>query len=274
MTISDVGKWGDKRHRQLSVLEKVVYDFFWDNSNRAGFYKIADADSDCFQIGCSTDQYREAIRNLCKPKDKPGSTDKQRGFVLVGAIVWISHKLKHTQKSFGKVSNNAHKAAMDELMEYYHDFENEQEYIDVLDEVSEEVFEFLKVISHRKLNRLNSNTIPVRNQETKAAPKIGTDPITKVYQIFRKETKKDIVQSSLRDNKIRNFMRDTGHDLDDIEKVVKNRFDAWKDDNEMNKHLTIETILSPEKFTKYLEDANNKKSKPGLVIGQDRQIHN
>ena len=267
-------KWKDKRHRELPLLQKVAYDYLWDNCEY-GFYKIADIDSSAWEIGCSPDELRTAIHELAKPKKKPATTELQRGFVLVGGIVWISHFLKHNLGTeFGKKAINPHKAAVTYMMDHYEDFKNEPEFIDVLDSIKEEVFDQFRIVSHRKMERLNNNIIPLRKTE-KPKP-VSNDPIQEVYKVFRRCLKKEILDSPKRDQRIRDFLRDTNHTVEEIEKVAKNRYDAWNNDKDMNGHLTIETILDIDKFTKYLESAQNeKKSKgQGLVIGQERSVHN
>lgn len=46
------------------------------------------------------------------------------------------------------------------------------------------------------------------------------------------------------------------HSVEDIKRVVANRFDVWKDDSFMSKYLAPSTIFRPSKFPKYLEEAN------------------
>lgn len=46
------------------------------------------------------------------------------------------------------------------------------------------------------------------------------------------------------------------YSIEDIKRVVANRFDVWKDDSFMSKYLTPSTIFRPSKFPKYLEEAN------------------
>tara|TARA_R110000803_G_scaffold210449_1_gene282293 strand:+ start:211 stop:969 length:759 start_codon:yes stop_codon:yes gene_type:complete len=46
------------------------------------------------------------------------------------------------------------------------------------------------------------------------------------------------------------------HSIEDIKKVVANRYAEWKDDTLMSKHLNPTTIFRPSKFDKYLEEAS------------------
>ncbi len=43
--------------------------------------------------------------------------------------------------------------------------------------------------------------------------------------------------------------------LADVMRVISNRWEAWKDEVEMSKHLNPTTIFRPSKFEKYLEEA-------------------
>lgn len=49
------------------------------------------------------------------------------------------------------------------------------------------------------------------------------------------------------------------YSVDEIKKVVSNRYVVWKDDSVMCKHLVPETIFRGSKFIKYLEEANYTK---------------
>lgn len=46
------------------------------------------------------------------------------------------------------------------------------------------------------------------------------------------------------------------HSIEDIKRVVANRFEVWKGDDFMSKYLTPSTIFRPSKFPKYLEEVN------------------
>ena len=43
--------------------------------------------------------------------------------------------------------------------------------------------------------------------------------------------------------------------VEDCKLVIANRYDRWHDDDFMKQYLTLETIFSPSKFEKYLDDA-------------------
>ena len=69
---------------------------------------------------------------------------------------------------------------------------------------------------------------------------------------------------------------------DDIKRVVANRFDEWKNDPVMSKHLNPSTIFRASKFPKYLEEVNRTRkgerflnsSKIGLNDGDAIDIEN
>jgi uncharacterized phage protein (TIGR02220 family) len=46
------------------------------------------------------------------------------------------------------------------------------------------------------------------------------------------------------------------HSVEDIKKVIANRYSMWKDDPLMSKHLNPTTIFRASKFDKYLEEVN------------------
>lgn len=46
------------------------------------------------------------------------------------------------------------------------------------------------------------------------------------------------------------------HSVEDVKKVVANRYSVWKEDPVMNVHLNPTTIFRPSKFDKYLEEVN------------------
>jgi uncharacterized phage protein (TIGR02220 family) len=56
------------------------------------------------------------------------------------------------------------------------------------------------------------------------------------------------------------------HSVEDIKKVVANRYAEWKDDEMMSKHLTPHTIFRPSKFDKYLEEAKRTHQGESLVL--------
>jgi uncharacterized phage protein (TIGR02220 family) len=58
------------------------------------------------------------------------------------------------------------------------------------------------------------------------------------------------------------------HSVDDIKKVIANRYIAWKDDSIMSKHLNPETIFRKSKFDKYLEEALRTKEGESFLAAE------
>ena len=70
---------------------------------------------------------------------------------------------------------------------------------------------------------------------------------------------------------LRNRLEDNS--VEDIKKVVSNRWEVWKDDLEMSKHLNPGTIFRPSKFEKYLEEALRTKEGARLVEAQRMNLN-
>lgn len=64
------------------------------------------------------------------------------------------------------------------------------------------------------------------------------------------------------------------YSLDDIKKVISNRYLVWKDDPVMNVHLNPGTIFRPSKFTKYLEEAQRTRKGEAIVKAQAINLRN
>ena len=58
------------------------------------------------------------------------------------------------------------------------------------------------------------------------------------------------------------------HSIEDIKKVVANRYAEWKDDTLMSKHLNPTTIFRPSKFDKYLEEVSRTKVGQSFVAAE------
>ena len=56
------------------------------------------------------------------------------------------------------------------------------------------------------------------------------------------------------------------HSVEDIKKVVANRYAEWGDDKVMSKHLNPTTIFRPSKFDKYLEEVSRTKVGESFVV--------
>ena len=55
------------------------------------------------------------------------------------------------------------------------------------------------------------------------------------------------------------------HSVEDIKKVIANRYAEWKDSEKMSKHLNPTTLFRASNFEKYLEEANRTKIGQGFV---------
>ena len=53
--------------------------------------------------------------------------------------------------------------------------------------------------------------------------------------------------------------------VDDIKKVISNRYVSWKDSTMMSKHLQPSTIFKPSHFIKYLDEANHTREGEAFV---------
>lgn len=125
--ISDNKKWIDKRFRKLTKDEKLLYMYLWDVCNEAGFYKLNDIERDCFLMGINEDEFQNALKGLCTPKEGVDNHLK-RGFIVVDGWLWIEHYLQHNQRDFGDTKNNAHKPIYKILELHLDRFINEIEF--------------------------------------------------------------------------------------------------------------------------------------------------
>jgi len=55
------------------------------------------------------------------------------------------------------------------------------------------------------------------------------------------------------------------HTIEEIKLVIANRYEEWKDDSVMEKHLNPTTIFRKSKFDKYFEEANRTRIGSGIV---------
>jgi len=55
------------------------------------------------------------------------------------------------------------------------------------------------------------------------------------------------------------------YSIDEIKKVVSNRYVCWKDESKMSKHLNPTTIFRPSNFLKYLDEANHTREGESFV---------
>lgn len=62
------------------------------------------------------------------------------------------------------------------------------------------------------------------------------------------------------------------YSVEEIKKVISNRYVVWKDDSVMNRHLVPETIFRMSKFQKYLEEANYTKEGESFVTANQLKL--
>jgi uncharacterized phage protein (TIGR02220 family) len=256
--ISDKAKWNDYRFRKLTVLEKAVYCFLWDNVDVAGFYKISDPESDATKINCSMDDYRSALKSLCEPKEGFGG-EKHRGFVIKKSIVWITHFIKHDQQgSFGNTMNNAHVPIVKILNSNWTVFADEPEYMQVLALVPSEMWKKAGII-----NPLIGYKEP--SFEARPAPKMnGQQLINDIYSAYHRITKQEAVMSEVYNKMLRDLISE-GHTLKDFEMVFELKKKQW-DTPDKKQFLTMKTLLKPGNFPSFLEEARNVKKEVGYVM--------
>lgn len=65
------------------------------------------------------------------------------------------------------------------------------------------------------------------------------------------------------------------YSIEDIKKVVSNRYVCWKDESKMSKFLNPTTVLRPSNFVKYLDEANHTREGESFVNVANLEIeHN
>ncbi len=62
--------------------------------------------------------------------------------------------------------------------------------------------------------------------------------------------------------------------IEDVKKVISNRYAVWKDDSMMEKYLQPSTIFSPSKFDKYLEEVNHTREGESFVNASNLELEN
>ena len=102
--------------------------------------------------------------------------------------------------------------------------------------------------------------------------KLDDPKVKEVIEFMNKLYKRSFKHDSLYATKDLR-VRLTEHSLDDILKVVANRYAEWKDDAVMEKHLNPTTIFRPSKFDKYLEEALRTKSGQSFVSAKELNLN-
>ena len=97
-------------------------------------------------------------------------------------------------------------------------------------------------------------------------PKVE-EVITFMNKLYKRNFKHDSLYAT-KDLRVRL----TEHSVEDILKVVANRYAEWKDDAVMEKHLNPTTIFRPSKFDKYLEEALRTKSGQSFISAKQLDL--
>jgi uncharacterized phage protein (TIGR02220 family) len=102
--------------------------------------------------------------------------------------------------------------------------------------------------------------------------KLDNPKVEEVINFMNKLYKRNFKANSLYATKDLR-VRLTEHSLEDVLKVVANRYAEWKDDAVMEKHLNPTTIFRPSKFDKYLEEASRTKSGASFVSAKQLNLN-
>jgi hypothetical protein len=97
-------KWSDPWFRRLAVNEKLLFMYFCDVCDIAGFVEI-DEDQIAFQTGVESSAISGAIEGL------------NRGFIVRDGIGWVKNFVRHQKNLPINAENNAHKAIINALAE-------------------------------------------------------------------------------------------------------------------------------------------------------------
>ena len=71
---------------------------------------------------------------------------------------------------------------------------------------------------------------------------------------FNKLADKDLKNTEINRQYIKDLLND-GYTKEDLVNVIEYKVNEWKDDDKMNKYLRFRTLLSPNNFKRYLQDA-------------------
>jgi len=240
-------------------MEKVVYDFLWDNCDKSGFYKVADPTMDSIIINCAEEDYTSALESLSKPKSINGGKE-HRGFVKVNNVIWITHFLKYDQKNFGSSKDWAHAPIMKLLFSYQETFNNEPEYMSFLRSIDPDVLDRFGVdvkIGHEipdmpdAQERFKEN---IKGSESSSKKPIDIEWWTRT---FTEITNKQVILNNIIERNIRDLVRDGNVTPKQVKTVFTYLHKVWGEDEKMKQFVTMETILKPDKFPVYLNQAIN-----------------
>jgi hypothetical protein len=117
--LTDADKWKDGWFRKLKANEKLLFLYFIDNCNLAGFLEI-DYEMISFVTGMSEDEILGAVQGL------------NRGCFVVDGWLWIKNFLKHQKNLPLNPENNAHKHIINLVQEQSERFKDVPEFNEFL----------------------------------------------------------------------------------------------------------------------------------------------
>jgi len=97
-------KWDDKWFRSLTVDEKLLFNYFCDKCNLAGFLEI-DTDKIVFDTGLTGEEVLGALKGL------------SRGLLGANDWIWVKNFLRHQKNLPLNPENNAHKHIISKINE-------------------------------------------------------------------------------------------------------------------------------------------------------------
>lgn len=98
-------KWSDPWFRRLGVNEKLLFMYFCDTCDIAGFVEI-DEEQIAFQTGVTLSAISGAIKGL------------SRGFIVRDGIGWVKNFIRHQKNMPINPDNNAHKAIINSFADH------------------------------------------------------------------------------------------------------------------------------------------------------------
>lgn len=116
---TETDKWKDPWFRDLSLTEKVLFNYFCDNCNLGGFIEL-DFPGISFQTGIAKDAILGAVQGL------------NRGCIKVDNWIWVRTFLRHQKNENLNPENNAHKNIITRIKEQINRFSDNPEFLEFL----------------------------------------------------------------------------------------------------------------------------------------------
>lgn len=162
---TETDKWSDPWFQSLSYGTKLVFMYFLDKCNNAGFYE-ENINEACFHLGITQDQYKGALKGL------------GRGIKGASGWYWIKNFLKHQKNLPLNAENPAHKQIIFLISEQVPRFSDETE--------------FKEFIAPMKglLSPIGKG-IGKGNKERSVRKTIDKDMVEKIYQAYPRHEGKE-----------------------------------------------------------------------------------